>query len=366
MKYTSMSRHAATGKRRLAFTLVELLVVIAIIGILIALLLPAVQAAREAARRSQCTNNLKQIGLGLHNYESAYNSFPFRMGGTLGNGSRVSGWVPLLPFTEQAPLYEAVKSGGTSQSASGAATPPWGSSPDSNTPDFKPWRAQVPGLVCPSDPKNSKEGDNYAGKANYAFSMGDSIRLGGTTSNNYNGTGRHRGIFWYQSGTRLRDITDGTSNTIAASERSIGADNYNSIKGAAAVISDVSSSSLSACLATKDSTGKYNTSSLNTYPGRRWADGAPIFVGFTTVLPPNAPSCVSSTAADAFGIFSPSSWHPGGVNGLMADGSCRFFSETIDTGSASSNGAEVTSGASNYGVWGALGSKDGGEPKSDL
>jgi len=372
---TCTCRHVAAGKRRLAFTLVELLVVIAIIGILIALLLPAVQAAREAARRSQCTNNLKQAGLGLHNYESAYNSFPFRMGGTgttadtatVSNQSRASGWVPLLPFMEQAPLYDAIKSGGTANSATSAATPAWGSSPNSVTPDFIPWRTQVPGLLCPSDPKTTKEGDNYAGKSNYVFSMGDTIRIGGTASNNYTGTAKHRGLFWYQSGVRLRDITDGTSNTIAASERSIGADSYNNIKGAAAVLSGIADTMLSTCLATKSSDGKYSTSyTLNYHPGRRWADGAPIFAGFTTVLPPTASSCVSSNGADAYGVFSPTSWHPGGVNGLMADGSCRFFSETIDTGSAASNGTEVTTGVSNYGVWGALGSKDGGESTSDF
>jgi len=138
---------------RRAFTLVELLVVIAIIGILIALLLPAVQSAREAARRSQCSNHLKQIGLALHNYESAYGSFPFRMGGTgtgtsdltNTNAGQISGWVPLLPFMEQAPLYEQIKAG--------AGYKPYG--PYGGIYGFAPWCATIPGLLCPSDPRSS-------------------------------------------------------------------------------------------------------------------------------------------------------------------------------------------------------------------
>lgn len=179
-----MSRSVGRG-----FTLVELLVVIAIIGILIALLLPAVQAAREAARRSNCTNNLKQIGLGLHNYESSHQSFPFREGGTeLGatdddsNRGRVGGWVPLLPFMEQAPLYEEIKAG--------AGFRPYGPCPHLTT--FRPWTAQVPGLLCPSDPKSGIR--ESLGKSNYCFCMGD------TVNNNY--TGQCRGIFWRKSGTR--------------------------------------------------------------------------------------------------------------------------------------------------------------------
>src|SRR5512143_367601 len=101
-------------RRRSAFTLVELLVVIAIIGILIALLLPAVQAAREAARRSQCTNNLKQLGLALHNYHDTHQMFVYRKGGTTGgsatqsNQGRLSGFIPLLPYWEQRPMYDRI------------------------------------------------------------------------------------------------------------------------------------------------------------------------------------------------------------------------------------------------------------------
>ena len=355
----------ATGKRRLAFTLVELLVVIAIIGILIALLLPAVQAAREAARRSQCSNNLKQIGLGLHNYESAYQSFPFRMGGTSypdvdasSNRGRVSGWIPLLPFMEQAPLYDAIKAG--------SGYVPYGPSPW--TTSFKPWVSAVPGYLCPSDPRISK-GDTEIGKQNYVFSMGDSITLGDTTNGgNMWLTKRHRGIFWNRSGTRLRDITDGTSNTIAVSEKAIGADNYKAVR-ASAVVDSGAAAAPATCYAKQSSAsgGTYSSSIQTRYmQGRRWTDGASMFAAFTTVLPPNSPSCIASDSDTTYGIFTPSSYHPGGVLGLLADGSVRFLSETIDSGTATSGGAEVSSGASNFGVWGALGSMDGGEPTKEF
>lgn len=344
--------------KRCGFTLVELLVVIAIIGILIALLLPAVQAAREAARRAQCTNNLKQIGLGLHNYESAHLSFPFRSGGTeagsadtASNLARIAGWVPLLPFTEQAPLYEEIKAG--------AGYNPFGPCPHYDA--FRPWATQVPGLLCPSDPKGSLR--ETLGKSTYGFSVGDTI------NNNY--SSQCRGIFWRKSGTRLRDITDGTSNTIAVSEKACAAAGTRSIRGgvAAGISSVASASGPQTCLNTRGSDGNYNSTVTTVVDrqGRRWGEGEMIYAGFTTVLPPNSPSCQDSTQTDqrtAWGIYSASSWHPGGVNGLMADGSCRFFSETIDTGNLSA--AQVTTGESPYGVWGALGSKDGGESKSNL
>src|SRR5262245_47381867 len=106
-----------SASKRRAFTLVELLVVIAIIGVLVALLLPAVQAAREAARRTQCNNNLKQLTLALHNYHDTYLFFVYRRGGTagattlLGNQNRLSGFIPLLPFLEQQPMYENIRAG---------------------------------------------------------------------------------------------------------------------------------------------------------------------------------------------------------------------------------------------------------------
>lgn len=351
---------------RRGFTLVELLVVIAIIGILIALLLPAVQAAREAARRSQCSNRLKQIGLALHNYESAYLSFPFRMGGTgtraawdltNTNAAQISGWVPLLPFMEQGPLYEQIRAG--------AGFKPYG--PYGGTYQFAPWCATIPGLLCPSDPRSGSKLEGtpstvyYCGLSSYHFSMGDKI------SDNVWGTTNERGLFWFQSGIRLRDIVDGTSNTIAVSEKAIGEDGSRRIKGN--VMQGVSgiSGSPQLCMNKRGSNGDYiTTGSVKNRTGRRWPEGTAVYAGFTTVLPPNAPSCTNISDDDRqdWGIFSASSYHPGGVNGVMADGSVRFFSETIDTGTLTEE--ETSSGPSPYGVWGALGSRNGGEAKSDI
>jgi prepilin-type N-terminal cleavage/methylation domain-containing protein len=155
-------------------TLVELLVVIAIIGVLVSLLLPAVQAAREAARRMQCGSNLKQLGLALHNYHDTYGTFPYRQGGTgqpapgeggPGNGNAGGGFIVLLPFFEQGPLYDQI-------AADGFGPRPW----DAN---YAPWQVGISTLVCPSDQAPVTIHDawygNHEGRTNYNFSSGDWI-----------------------------------------------------------------------------------------------------------------------------------------------------------------------------------------------
>ncbi len=159
-------------KRSAGFTLVELLVVIAIIGVMVGLLLPAVQAAREAARRMQCGNNFKQIGLGLHNYHAAYNKLPSPCSGTgfintgsatLTNRQRMSGLVAILPMIEQQALWEQISNPQVGFSA-------MGSEPTSNT--YDPWRTRVSSFRCPSDPTLRTD----FGETNYAFCYGDGGR----------------------------------------------------------------------------------------------------------------------------------------------------------------------------------------------
>ncbi len=362
-------KHKSTG-----FTLVELLVVIAIIGILIALLLPAVQAAREAARRAQCSNNLKQIGLALHNYHDTNKVFCFGEGGTNGGGCgpsncyRISGWTRLLPFMEQQPLYDTISSQFTS--ANGTVYSAWGPHPwESN--QYTPWYTQVEGLLCPSDPNGTMERPGQdRGKNNYVLSRGDLIRSNRAPWDQRRKS-RSRGPFTHRLHMAIRDITDGTSNTIAGSERCI-ADYTRGVKTSVARnLGGQLDDNPYLCLAQVDANNE-NTSSVATgWSGTRWCDGIPTFTGMTTVLPPNGPTCIQASWDGEWGIFTPSSYHPGGVMVGMLDGSVRFISETIDAGDptlpspgSDTLGHDTVGIPSPYGVWGALGSRKGGETVS--
>jgi len=371
-----MSRAALRRQLPRGFTLVELLVVIAIIGILIALLLPAVQAAREAARRSQCTNNLKQLGLAIHNYADVYKMMNFASGGTSTslawpsgnpwtNLQWMSGWVSLLPFFEQQALYNQISA---PQTIGGTFLPPFGTyPPGDNDPRFY---VDLQPLLCPSDPMNRRSSATVQGYTNYHFSYGDSIY------NNFNWqlSVSLRGAFGHITGLPLAAIIDGTSNTLAVSEQLIGLQKtkvvggvtYGIVRGGMATVvwSTNAYTSPANCYARIDPADSTRfTGGVATYRGTKWAYGYGHYSGVCTVMPPNKLNCLMDTATGYWGIFPPSSEHPGGVNGVMCDGSVRFFSETIDTGSQSameSNNPPVTV-ASPYGVWGAIGSRAGSE-----
>jgi prepilin-type processing-associated H-X9-DG protein len=320
-----------------------------------------VQAAREAARRSQCTNNLKQIGLALQNYHSTYNRLPALHGGTSGanessaypyhNNGQLSGWIGLLPFMEQAALWSAISAGGT---YNGQTYRPFG--PAAWETSYPPFRQQVPTLLCPSDPAGpNRNPSSSQGRTNYAFSVGDTME-----NNAYDAT--NRGLFACYRYTRFADITDGLSNTLAVAERAIYQGSGRSIRGGTASSVGASiKSDPTICLATASvKRNEYNDGvAIVGITGLHWADGRPADHGVTTVLPPNSPSCMYDDRNWQWGIWSATSYHPGGINGLMADGSVHFFSETINCGSL---GPQVSTGPSPYGVWGALGSMNGGEP----
>mgnify|MGYP000851330125 CR=1 FL=1 len=339
--------------RNRGFTLVELLVVIAIIGILIALLLPAVQAAREAARRSQCTNNLKQIGLGLHNYVDAFQAYPARCNAYTPRSS----WLTrILPYVEQKPLYDEIQAAGSIPPYQGVFGSP-----------FAPWYVTVKGYACPSDPAamTTPAGGWDLGHNSY-------FGCGGDRAEHYSEPNQSkRGVFsghlrWHT----MAEVVDGLSNTIGAGEVCV-ASGSNNIRGSLGVgwgVGDDQNAALSTmipatCLAKKGLNSMLSGTVDNGMIGRRWADGVAAFSAFYTVLPPNSPSCREGN--DYIWVLNTaSSYHPGGANVGMADGSVRFVSETIDTGSAPSGGLSVAptdSGPSRYGVWGAMGTMGAGE-----
>jgi prepilin-type N-terminal cleavage/methylation domain-containing protein/prepilin-type processing-associated H-X9-DG protein len=366
------------SRKHAAFTLVELLVVIAIIGILVGLLLPAVQAAREAARRMQCSNGVKQLGLALLNYESTFKALPPRKGGTGGafvganrnnsNGNRLSGFVYLLPYMEQSPMYNLIQGGDSTgiynfAAASGGPTvapggpAAWGS--------WVPWNVAPSMLSCPSDgpvfnaPTNTQTN-------NYAFCIGD-------TNNNALNIADSRGVFGSQRYTKFASLTDGTSNTITFSERLKA--NFGITNVVANQIEITIGTATTATNILNVPAACYNTASGRYFNagqlvkgrfGSLWTDGQSERVCFNTILPPNKPGCTTDSngnadsGANGQGLLIPaSSRHTGGVNVGYADGSVHFIAETIDTGNLYV--PEMSSGPSPYGVWGALGSKSGGE-----
>ena len=301
-------------RRRLGFTLIELLVVIAIIAVLIALLLPAVQQAREAARRSQCKNNLKQLGLALHNYHDTTNFFPANHWMTAPdapiNSGKGSIFVGMLPYFDQAPLYNSLSfnfpSSGYigSQSVNGVIA---------GTID-------LPSLRCPSDEYRPKGDPNLFATTSYAPSMGSQGKSGAgcaqwetspltnpVSSGTWGWTLRAdqvSGVFGYfPVGIRIRDITDGTSNVIGIGEVRTGCGGSQFVSG-----------------------------------GWGWMD--PIGFEFTTLVPINFQTCpnegagVTGTSCNGSGNRVTAngfkSRHVGGAHFVLMDGSVRFVSENVD------------------------------------
>jgi prepilin-type N-terminal cleavage/methylation domain-containing protein/prepilin-type processing-associated H-X9-DG protein len=355
------------------FTLVELLVVIAIIGVLIGLLLPAVQAARESARRSGCLNKLKQMALAVHTHDGAKRMFPpfsdnrdipsSQNNGTTGGWwYRVSFIPPLFPFTEEQSLYDGViayiKDGKAPWETGNGF---WASTPSPNN-------KQPAMLTCPSDTNavlGAGKGQNL-GVTSYRCNRGD-IWMG-------DGTWEWRGPFGM--GTRgrcgLDKIPDGSSKTVMLSEATIGTGDNNARSGLSTAGGISASASPSVCLSRLGSGGLVGSVKAITDSGKdaslgfRWCDARHGYTAFYTVLPPNSPSC-SNGNAENVAVVSPNSYHSGGANVAMCDASVRFITDTISHGDPTvAMPGNTYTGPSRWGVWGALGTTNGGEAAASL
>ncbi len=354
-------RPSSSGSgRRTAFTLIELLVVIAIIAVLIALLLPAVQQAREAARRSDCKNKLKQLGLAMANYHDTYNLFPkmFVQNQASDTWRSYSTHVMILPFIEQKPLSDKIQqfvnaNYMTNDNGGNSAAPQVVSG--TQTLD----QTSLPAFLCPSDTQQT--GQAYT---NYVSNLG----AGKGMSDDGWSAGDENGITCAITWTNFAGITDGTSNTLMWSEI-VTAINGNTSAGnggpsdlgrprqGAGFLSSYPNSfpnfTYANYQAAKAAAQAITTIDGNA-PGFRWFRGQPNRTAFNTLDTPNSKAPTTSSHCngcntDGAGLWTARSQHSGGVNVQLSDGSGRFISDNID-----------------WTVYNRLGSRKDGQPVGDF
>ncbi|MBX6316549.1 MAG: DUF1559 domain-containing protein [Isosphaeraceae bacterium] len=351
--------------RRHGFTLIELLVVIAIIGVLIALLLPAVQSAREAARRAQCVNNLKQIGLAMHNYHDVNGTFPMGCSSGFWSGvgvysikQNLSPHVAMLPMLGEMPIYNAFNFY-------------WGCEDSTSVLCYAinstAQNAQIKAFVCPSDPNAGiPDHNNTSNTNNYYGSVGTTMNwpLINTQFSGLNYPSINwpsTGIFTFHQSYGINTIIDGTSNTVAFAEAVVGNQNLqqrqrriglNSVSALSPyLLQDAQANPTAAIAGLQACAQAWNTGSgsVDKQRGENWAHGCMAMTLFNTIATPNYYqddwthcSSIGSTALAA--LSNADSYHPGGINVLMADGSVKFIKDAI-----------------NQRTWWALGTRAGNE-----
>lgn len=354
------------------FTLVELLVVIAIIGILVGLLLPAVQAAREAARRMSCQNNLKQIGLALHNYESTFKAFPvaayWKSGPSTNNTAPAAGqhrnysWIATtLPYVEQTALYNSINF-----SLPLVSGPAGGPNPSTMTGQALPGgrlivSQRIPTFECPSDPGFGGDANphnlawtNYAGTEGYDWHQRPNHPISG--------------MFNLHTYSRISSITDGTSNTLAVVEASTQGFQPNAgVAGHLKVGGGIPRTGGSNNAVFRTLLLAANTNADVMGPrGLARPDGATS--GFWWK---SSPFAMQPTFLHCFGINNnwpgASSRHTGGAQSVYADASVHFLSDNIDypvngeAGLSAASGGTIGNHTRGAGVWGAINTYAGGE-----
>lgn len=402
-------------KERWRLTRASAFALLGCLMLLLALLIPAIQTARETARRMSCINNAKQLGLAFHNYHAAFLQLPPACGGTgptagrdeLSNQNRLSSWVAVVPFVEASCLWDMISSPYTTgphpssneglddltktkscesfrdqldalsvapgplMSEDGSRYfPPMGPAPwKANV--YPIWQWGLSTLRCPSDPTQKPQA--HAAFSNYVFCYGDAIHDVGYPAGEFldfrlrtTDTGSHRGAFKAGRPTRFDDITDGLSHTLLAAEVATSDASRRGFSSITANITDLKDNP-SRCLDVVDSSGNVKpdfqlrfTPDGKASRGGNWADGAISWSGFNTILPPNSPNCDTERELRLEGVFSASSLHHGGCHALFADGAVRFVVNTIDTGdltraSVYTDNPTDSNVDSPYGVWGALG-----------
>ncbi|MDG3008322.1 DUF1559 domain-containing protein [Paludisphaera mucosa] len=333
------------GNRR-GFTLIELLVVIAIIAVLIALLLPAVQAAREAARRIQCTNNLKQLGLSLHNYHSSIGSFPsagwvapmnnwwVKSGLTAPGHFRYSSLLQILPYMELGAASNAMNFMLPLYDVDGVDMP-------QNTTVYQ---MQVASFLCPSDVRSQRNGNEAP--CNYASCSGDGLPGGDGLA--WTG-GRPNGVLYLNSTTSMATVTDGTSNTAMMSEGLVGPNSTVTPNPQEVMVQLPLTISTPAdifnyaplvpadCLASTNYRFDRHTN---------WIDGDYRHTMYDHYMAPNSKT-YDCLRGPQHGWRTARSRHSGGVNVLMSDGGVRFIKDTVNVaawqGVSTVSGGEVIS-----------------------
>jgi prepilin-type N-terminal cleavage/methylation domain-containing protein len=338
---------------RRAFTLVELLVVIAIIGLLMALLLPAVQAAREAARRAECRSHLKQVGVALQNYHSAFGAFPpgrLRCETMANQGRCYSTYFFLLPYLEASNVQQAFNPLANADS------------PDPYYPgaNVAARLQRMPILLCPSDPYHLPMPGFEV--HNYPLSTGNTFPVSPLNPGGVPVTG----VFFENSTVGFRDVSDGSSNTVCISETTL------SVAGMGQSATGMwDGKPTRGFVLTNGNDNAWNAPELTSYPGQcapgakleqgrgvKWFFGAPGHSMYNHIRPPNDPN-IDCRGGGTLSKLGPSVWnllshnitahsnHPGGVHALCCDGHVQFVTDGV-----------------NVLVWQALGSRAGGEAVS--